>query len=197
MSVLTLDEVRMLMEVPDRKPCYEIRQVPPRTNTAIVYCNDPWFRDSHKQFFRRELHLGLERGAEDFLPCPVLGGGAIFVHPKVAAAQIQSLGDTLETLRTSFGTITELPMIGHFGCKRMARIYQQMGLPLDSGTDYVRRDLVTLARAFESRNQVSVCPIGQLFRDFSLLDVKVYYLRPGIRDGCNVLWFEKIEPDFE
>jgi hypothetical protein len=191
-----VEDLQTLLQVPDKKPCYEIRQVPPRTNTAIWFCNDPWFREQHKQFFRGELHLGLEQGAEDFLPCPVLGGGAIFVHPEVAAAQIQSLRDTLETLRTNFGTITKLLMIGHVGCKRMAEIYQQMGLPLDSGIDYIRRDLIALARAFESRNQPHVCLIGQLFREYNL-DVEVYYLRPGIKEGRKVLWFEKIEPHFE
>jgi len=149
----------------------------PKTEAVVVYCGDPRYRKAHKGFFRAGLRLGTFD--EQYVSLPIPGGAALFAHPEELESYYAVLTDCLETYCTHFDTVTRFILVGHSGCKHMAKVYRRLGVATD-GEDQIFLDLVKVAQAYGARSENSQCVISRLFAMFNV-QVEVYYLRPSTR----------------
>lgn len=150
----------------------------PQTQAVVLLCGDPRYRKTQKDFLRTALHLGTVE--EEYVMLPIPGGAALFAYPQELEAYYQVLSDCLNTYCVHFDTVCRFVLLGHSGCKHMHKVYQRLGIEIQTGEDRIRQDLVTVAQAFEARSETSDCPVARLFAMFKVA-VEVYYLHPSRR----------------
>lgn len=149
----------------------------PQSEVIVFLCGDPRYRHSNKLFIKTGIGLGAT--SEQYIQMPIPGGAALFAHLAQLRDYYDVIVDCLETYCTHFEGVTRLILLGHSGCKHMAKIYDRLGI-VANGVDLIRRDLESVVRAYEAKSEQSSCLISRLFAKFRV-DAEVYYMRPSTR----------------
>jgi hypothetical protein len=143
----------------------------PRSDVAIIFCPQPNIRPHHKLLIRQGLGLG--RKDEEYVPIPVLGGGAVLAYPEHFIVELSYIRTSLEIMSGHFG-IFRFVVIGHENCLRMGNYHRQTHG--DYTFNSALRDMITIHRMYRDRCRSSQCPVRKMFAELEI-DLSVIFMK--------------------